>query len=105
MKEQNLEKTMKSSESGNEKVSFIIKANPLGQTMPVKEGTTLKLVDKLSSTLILDSDSIKAIGSNGEEVKIKSALKDDNTLELEIPNDQAITITYDAAVNAPPGQK
>lgn len=104
MKEQNLEKTMTSSESGNEKVSFIIKANPLGQTIPVKDGTTLKLVDKLSSTLILDSESIKAIGSNGEEVKIKSTLKNDNTLELEIPNYQAITITYDATVNAPPGQ-
>lgn len=105
MKEQNLEKTMKSSESGNEKVSFIIKANPLGQTIPVKDGTTLKLIDKLSSTLILDSESIKAIDSNGEKVKIKSMLKDDNTLELEIPNDKAITITYDATVNAPPGQK
>jgi hypothetical protein len=105
MKEQNLEKTMKSSESGNEKVSFIIKSNPLGQTIPVKDGTTLKLIDKLSSTLILDSESIKAIDSNGEKVKIKSMLKDDNTLELEIPNNQAITITYDAAVNAPPGQK
>lgn len=96
---------MKSSESGNEKVSFIIKANPLGQTIPVKDGTTLKLIDKLSSTLILDSESIKAIDSNGEKVKIKSMLKDDNTLELEIPNDKAITITYDATVNAPPGQK
>ena len=104
MKEQNLEKTMTSSESGNEKVSFIIKSNPLGQTIPVKDGTTLKLIDKLSSTLILDSESIKAIGSNGEEVKIKSTLKDGNTLELEIPNNQAITITYDATVNAPPGQ-
>lgn len=105
LKGQNLEKSMTSNQPANEKVKFTIKANPLGQEIPVSEGATLKLVDKLSNSLLLDTKSIKAIDANGNEVTIKSVLKDDNTLEIEIPNDKAITITYEATVNAPPGQK
>lgn len=105
LKGQNLEKSMTSNQPANEKVKFTIKANPLGQKIPVSEGTTLKLIDKLSNSLLLDTKSIKAIDKDGAEVDIKSALKDDNTLEIEIPNDKAITITYEATVNAPPGQK
>ncbi|WP_270490304.1 SpaA isopeptide-forming pilin-related protein [Holdemanella porci] len=105
LKGQNLEKSMTSNQPANEKVKFTIKANPLGQEIPVSEGATLKLIDKLSNSLLLDTKSIKAIDKDGAEVDIKSALKDDNTLEIEIPNDKAITITYEATVNAPPGQK
>lgn len=105
LKGQNLEKSMTLNQPANEKVKFTIKANPLGQEIPVSEGATLKLVDKLSNSLLLDTKSIKAIDANGNEVTIKSVLKDDNTLEIEIPNDKAITITYEATVNAPPGQK
>lgn len=105
LKGQNLEKSMTSNQPANEKVKFTIKANPLGQKIPVSEGTTLKLIDKLSNSLLLDTKSIKAIDKDGAVVDIKSALKDDNTLEIEIPNDKAITITYEATVNAPPGQK
>lgn len=105
LKGQNLEKSMTLNQPTNEKVKFTIKANPLGQKIPVSEGTTLKLIDKLSNSLLLDTKSIKAIDKDGAEVDIKSALKDDNTLEIEIPNDKAITITYEATVNAPPGQK
>lgn len=105
LKGQNLEKSMTLNQPANEKVKFTIKANPLGQKIPASEGTTLKLIDKLSNSLLLDTKSIKAIDANGNEVTIKSVLKDDNTLEIEIPNDKAITITYEATVNAPPGQK
>lgn len=105
LKGQNLEKSMTSNQPANEKVKFTIKANPLGQEMPVKEGTTLKLIDKLSSSLILDTESIHAVDKDGNAVVLKPVLKDDNTLEIEIPNDKAITITYEATVNAPPGQK
>lgn len=105
LKGQNLEKSMTSNQPANEKVKFTIKANPLGQKIPVSEGTTLKLIDKLSNSLLLDTKSIKAIDAKGSEQAIKSILKDDNTLEIEIPNDKAITITYEATVNAPPGQK
>lgn len=105
LKGQNLEKSMTSNQPANEKVKFTIKANPLGQKIPVSEGTTLKLIDKLSNSLLLDTKSIKAIDAKGSEQAIKSILKDDNTLEIEIPNNKAITITYEATVNAPPGQK
>lgn len=105
LKGQNLEKSMTFNQPANEKVKFTIKANPLGQKIPASEGTTLKLIDKLSNSLLLDTDSIKAIDANGNEVTIKSVLKDDNTLEIEIPNNMTITITYEATVNAPPGQK
>ncbi len=105
LKGQNLEKSMTLNQPANEKVKFTIKANPLGQEIPVSEGATLKLVDKLSNSLLLDTKSIKAIDAKGSEQAIKSILKDDNTLEIEIPNNKAITITYEATVNAPPGQK
>lgn len=105
LKGQNLEKSMTLNQPANEKVKFTIKANPLGQKIPVNEGATLKLIDKLSNSLLLDTDSIKAIDANGNEVTIKSVLKNDNTLEIEIPNNMTITITYEATVNAPPGQK
>lgn len=105
LKGQNLEKSMTSNQPANEKVKFTIKANPLGQKIPVSEGTTLKLIDKLSNSLLLDTKSIKAIDKDGAAVVIKSVLKDDTTLEIEIPNDKVITITYEATVNAPPGQK
>ena len=105
LKGQNLEKSMTSNQPANEKVKFTIKANPLGQEIPFSEGATLKLIDKLSNSLLLDTKSIKAIDKDGAAVVIKSVLKDDNTLEIEIPNDKVITITYEATVNAPPGQK
>ena len=105
LKGQNLEKSMTLNQPANEKVKFTIKANPLGQEIPVSEGTTLKLIDKLSNSLLLDTKSIKAVDKNGVAVVLKPILKDDNTLEIEIPNDKAITITYEATVNAPPGQK
>ena len=105
LKGQNLEKSMTLNQPANEKVKFTIKANPLGQEIPVSEGATLKLVDKLSNSLILDTKSIQAVDKNGVAVALKPVLKDDNTLEIEIPNDKSITITYEATVNAPPGQK
>lgn len=105
LKGQNLEKSMTSNQPANEKVKFTINANPLGQKIPVSEGPTLKLIDKLSNSLLLDTKSIKAVDKNGVAVILKPVLKDDNTLEIEIPNDKAITITYEATVNAPPGQK
>lgn len=105
LKGQNLEKSMTSNQPANEKVKFTINANPLGQKIPVSEGTTLKLIDKLSDSLLLDTKSINAVDKNGVAVVLKPVLKDDNTLEIEIPNDKAIIITYEATVNAPPGQK
>lgn len=87
----------------NEKITFTIHTNPLGQTLPGEKNGTIKLIDKLSDTLILDITSLNAVvtGTN-DEVQISVAVKDNNTLEIEIPDNQPVTITYCATVNVPP---
>ena len=87
----------------NEKITFTIQTNPLGQTLPGGKNGTIKLIDKLSDTLILDTTSLKAVVTDtNEEVQISVAVKDNNTLEIEIPDNQPITLTYTATVNVPP---
>ena len=87
----------------NEKITFTIHTNPLGQTLPGGKNGTIKLIDKLSDTLILDITSLNAVvtGTN-DEVQISVAVKDNNTLEIEIPDNQPVTITYCTTVNVPP---
>lgn len=97
----------KEGQTDKEKVLFTIQANQLGQRLPTEEGMTkLKLIDKLSSTLILDTSTIKAVKTGTEtEVPIVASLGSNNTLEIELPCAETVTITYTATVNAPPGQK
>lgn len=87
----------------NEKITFTIYTNPLGQTLPGGKNGTIKLIDKLSDTLILDTTSLKAVvtGTN-EEIQISVAIKENNTLEIEVPDDKPVTLTYTATVNVPP---
>ena len=87
----------------NEKITFTIQTNPLGQRLPTGNNGKLKLIDKLSDTLIFDPTSLKAVvtGTN-EEVRISVAVKEYNTLEIEVPDNQSVTITYTATVNVPP---
>lgn len=91
----------------NQKINFTVKANQLGETLPtVESGSKLKLIDKLSDTLILDPKTIQVVNSNNNNrVEFKASLKDDNTLEIEIPCNIPVTITYTATVNTPPGEK
>lgn len=87
----------------NEKITFTIHTNPLGQTLPGGKDGTIKLIDKLSDTLILDTTSLKAVVTDtNEEVQISVAIKENNTLEIEVPEDKPITLTYTATVNVPP---
>lgn len=87
----------------NEKITFTIYTNPLGQTLPGGKNGTIKLIDKLSDTLILDTTSLKAVVTDtNEEVKISVAVKENNTLEIEVPDNKPITLTYTATVNVPP---
>ena len=105
IKDKNLLKSV--SKKNTEKVTFTIKSNPLGQQLS-KDGAKLKLIDKLSDTLILDSKSIKAVDSNNNDVtnEITPSLnKDKNILEILVPSDKAITISYTTTVKAGPGQK
>lgn len=107
IKTKNLDKKVKNTEPNkDEKVHFTIKANELGQTLPTKDGETLKLIDKLSPTLILDTSTIKVVNSNtSADVKSTASLGADNTLEIQIPCNEPVTITYTATVNAPPDQE
>lgn len=87
----------------NEKITFTIHTNPLVQTLPGGKNGTIKLIDKLSDTLILDTTSLKAVVTDtNEEVQISVAIKENNTLEIEVPDNKPITLTYTATVNAPP---
>ena len=108
MKINNLDKSyipVTENNKNTNKVNFTIKTNQLGQQLPDNEGSKLKLIDKLSDTLILDTSSIKAVKTGTEEkVKINASLGEDNTLEIELPNGKPITITYTATVNAAPNQ-
>ena len=65
------------------------------------------MIDKLSSTLILDTETIKVINSKTKATvtDYTASLDADNTLKIVIPRNVPVTITYTAAVNAPPGQK
>ena len=100
---QTIGKTFK---ANNETINFTIQANQLGQALPTVEGTKLKLIDKLSPSLRLDTTSINVVNSKTSEdltSQCKASLKEDNTLEIEIPYDKPVTITYKAMINAPPG--
>lgn len=90
----------------SEKITFTIEANPLGEKLPAENGTTLTLVDKLSSSLILDTGSIKVINSktNADVVYTASFDATANMLKIAIPCNVPVKITYDATVDAPPGQ-
>ena len=89
---------------GTEKITFTIEANSSGETLPAENGTTLTLIDKLSSTLILDTGSIKVTNSKTNVEVAYTASFADNTLKIAIPCNVPIRITYDATVDAPPGQ-
>ena len=92
----------------NQNITFTIKANQLGETLPtVDDSKKVKLMDQLSDTLVLNPETIRVVNSNDETktVDFKASLKDDNTLEIEIPYNIPVTITYTATVNAPPDEK
>lgn len=93
--------------SDQQNITFTIEANQLGEALPTVEGTKLKLIDKLSPTLELDITTIKVVNKNKEDeaVTFTASIRDDNTLEIEIPCNVPVKITYKATVNAPPGKK
>lgn len=82
---------------------FRIQLNELGtDLMPGEE--TIKLIDEMCDALILDPSSIKVVNTKTQaSVKFTSAISG-HTLTLTLPDDQPLTITYEATVNVPPGQ-
>lgn len=100
-------KTFTTTNPVSEKINFTIEANQFGEGLSTKDGTTLTLIDKLSSTLILDTETIKVINSKTKVpvTDYTASFDADNTLKIVIPRNVPVTITYTAAVNVPPGQK
>lgn len=87
-----------------QKIDFEINANQLGQTLPTNDGDKLKLVDELGKHLQLDTTSIKVFRNNTELLTDCDTSYTNNTLEITVPNNVPIKITYTVTVNAKPDE-
>lgn len=89
-------------QGNGQKIDFEINANQLGQTLPTNDGDNLKLVDELGKNLQLDTTSIKVFKNDTEQITNCETSYTNNTLEITIPNNVPIKITYTVTVNAKP---
>ena len=89
-------------QGNGQKIDFEINANQLGQTLPTNDGDKLKLVDELGENLQLDTKSIKVFKKNTELLTNCATSYTNNTLEITVPNNVPIKITYTVTVNAKP---
>lgn len=87
-----------------QKIDYTITANTLGQKLPLNDGDKLTLVDELGKNLELDPSTIKAVDESGADVQIddKSYNPKTHTLEISIPSDVKVTITYSVTVSVAP---
>lgn len=84
-------------------IKYTITANTLAQKLPSNDGNKLTLVDELGDNLELDITSIEARDDAGNPVEIEKAFNPEtNTLEISIPNEKKIIITYTVTVNIAP---
>lgn len=84
-------------------IKYTITANTLAQKLPSNDGNKLTLVDELGDNLELDITSIEAKDDAGNSVDIEKAFNPKtNTLEISIPNEKKVIITYTVTVNIPP---
>lgn len=92
----------KQGQSNGQKIDFEINANQLGQTLPTNDGDKLKLVDELGENLLLDTTSIKVFKNDTVQITNCETSYTNNTLEITVPNNVPIKITYTVTVNAKP---
>ena len=91
-------------ETNGGRYPFKITLNGLGEDL-VSDADTITLVDELSDTLILDTTSIRVMNTRtGEKVSDWTASVDGQTLEIVLPDNLPLTVTYETTVNAAPGQ-
>ena len=95
------------SSNESQKVTYTIVANSRGQKLLTAEGEKLTLVDALGEYLSFDSESLKAKNINtGKDVEIQSSYNPkDKTIEIVIPDETPVEITYSVIVNIAPNQK
>ena len=91
-------------QGNGQKIDFEINANQLGQTLPTNDGDKLKLVDELGEHLQLDTTSIKVFKDDTELLTDCKTSYTNNTLEITVPNNVPIKITYTVTVNAKPDE-
>ena len=83
---------------------FKITLNGLGEDL-VSGKDTITLVDDPSDTLILDTTSIRVVNTKtGETVTNWTSSVEGQTLKIVLPDYLPLTVTYEATVNAAPGQ-
>lgn len=94
------------SSNESQKVTYTIVANSRGQKLLTAEGEKLTLVDTLGEYLSFDSESLEAINiKTKEQVKIQSSYNPkDKTIEIVIPDETPVRITYSVTVNIAPNQ-
>ena len=91
-------------ETNGGRYPFKIKLNELGEDL-VSGSDTITLVDELSETLILDTTSIRVENTRtGETVTTWTSSVVGQTLKIVLPDKLPLTVTYEATVNAAPGQ-
>lgn len=91
-------------ETNGGRYPFKITLNELGEDL-VSGSDTITLVDELSETLILDTTSIRVKNTRtGEVVPTWTSSVDGQTLKIVLPDNLPLTVTYEATVNAAPGQ-
>lgn len=83
---------------------FQIVLNELGTDL-VPGAETIKLIDEMCEVLILDPSSIKVVNTKTQESVEFTAAISGQILTLTLPDDQPLTITYEATINAAPGQE
>lgn len=107
IQKQSLQKTgTYSSEINGGRYPFKLTLNELGEDL-VEGADTITLVDELSETLTLDSNSIRVIETGKNDVLLTNwtASVEGNTLKMILPDNIPLTITYETIVNAAPGQE
>lgn len=91
-------------ETNGGRYPFKITLNELGEDL-VSGSDTITLVDDLSDTLILDTTSIQVVNTNtNETVTDWTSSVEGQTLKIVLPDNLPLTVTYEATVNAAPGQ-
>ena len=93
-----LKKTVK---QGGRTLPFTIAVNDLGEDL-LEDADTIVIVDQLSSTLKLDPLSITVVNTKTQEPVWFDASVAGNTLRIVIPDNQPLTVSYNAKVLAAP---